>query len=254
MAMLPITPGSFLMGDPTSAEARPHRVRLEHSYFLSDCEVTVAQFRRFVEDADPNVEKLAWRGPDKTVSPTQDCPVQRVSWLGAVLFCNWLSRLEGRRECYRREGVAWKCDFCADGYRLPTEAEWEYACRAGSATAFSFGHDEPERLRDFGIYRGNSLSQARPVGSKLPNAWGLFDMHGNVSEWCWDWHGDYGVQELVDPVGPATGDSRVHRGGGWYSLSSRECWSPARDWSKPESSSPRIGFRVLCSGSASSVR
>jgi serine/threonine protein kinase/formylglycine-generating enzyme required for sulfatase activity len=251
MTLVEIPPGQFVMGEGL-AGATAHRVTLTRPFFASDCEVTVAQFGRFYRDPDcPAAEKpVRWRGPEQETSPAPDCPVQRVNWEDAVLFCNWLSRREGRRPCYRPAPArppqprTWVCDPTADGYRLPTEAEWEWACRAGSAQAFAFGND-PEQLAAHGIFRGNSRSQAWPVGSKLPNGWGLFDMHGNVAEWCQDYHGAYGG-DAVDPQGPGQGASRVQRGGGWYSLLPSECRSAARSHLRPEERSYMVGFRVAC--------
>jgi formylglycine-generating enzyme required for sulfatase activity len=246
MTMLKMHPGRFVMGAKAVAKGQPHEVRLARPFYLSNYEVTVAQFQKFVEDSQSNNENLHWPGPEKTVSRSPSCPVQRVSWNDAVLFCNWLSRLERRQECYRKHGERWEWVYSADGYRLPTEAEWEYACRAGSSTAFSFGEDDLENPTDFVVYRGNSRSQALPVGTKMPNAWGLFDMHGNVSEWCWDWYGDYPRGDIVSPSGPSAGTLRVYRGGSWSSLSLSECESARRYSRMPSSPNISIGFRVVC--------
>jgi len=153
--------------------------------------------------------------------------VQQVNWYDAVLFCNWLSRREGLIPCYERTGEkekngrgfltrsdAWQLIPEANGYRLPTEAEWEYACRAGTVTAFSFGNDE-SKLDDHAWYRAN-VSKIQPVGGKKPNAWGLHDVHGGVWEWIQDWYGNdyYKNSPSSDPIGPTDGIDRVVRGGG----------------------------------------
>ena len=122
--------------------------------------------------------------------------MQQVSWFQAVAFCNWLSHCEGLTPCYRLSKTGtdvekdWKCDLNrqASGYRLPSEAQWEYACRAVSQTQYAFGDDEG-LLAEYGYYDSNSKSRTWPAGGKLPNGWGLFDMHGNVWEWCQDWYG-----------------------------------------------------------------
>jgi formylglycine-generating enzyme required for sulfatase activity len=138
----------------------------------------------------------------------------------------------------------WVFDTTANGYRLPTEAEWEYACRAGTTTDFSFGLD-PDLLKAHAWYMGNSKSRTHPVGSKLPNGFGLFDVHGNVDEWCWDWHGPY-EGDAVDPVGPPSGTGRVARGGGWYLLVPRQLQSAFRPMQPPNQRSPTTGFRLAC--------
>ncbi|MCI0456952.1 MAG: bifunctional serine/threonine-protein kinase/formylglycine-generating enzyme family protein, partial [Gemmataceae bacterium] len=188
LTLVEIPAGVFTMGDPIMGRTNPaHPVVLTRSFFLSDREVPVRLFHQFCADRDyPTEEKPAnWSGPLRRVSPTDDCPVQAVSWRDAVLFCNWLSRHEGRRPCYVRTGTTperWGCQFDADGYRLPTEAEWEYANRAGSTTLFPIGN-EPDLLTS---YANMELLRALPSGSRLPNRWGLFDMMGNVWEFCWD--------------------------------------------------------------------
>lgn len=138
-------------------------------------------------------------------------PVEEVSWLDAVQFCNAISRAGGLPEAYEIEGdtVRW-LGLASPGYRLPTEAEWEYACRAGS-TKKRYGP-----LNEIAWYDGNSGDSTHPVGKKMPNAFGLYDMLGNVWEWCWDWDGEDPAGEVADPVGPAEGSCRVNRGGSWF--------------------------------------
>jgi formylglycine-generating enzyme required for sulfatase activity len=145
--------------------------------------------------------------------PADDRPMNRVSWFDAVTFCNMLSERAGLKPCYRIEGekVAW---VGSEGYRLPTEAEWEYACRAGSQTRWYFGNDESE-IGEYAWYNANA-NAPQPVGLKRSNAWGLHDMHGNVWEWCWDWDAAYPARTsalLVNPRGPGEGSLRVLRGG-----------------------------------------
>jgi formylglycine-generating enzyme required for sulfatase activity len=158
--------------------------------------------------------------------------VQQVSWFDAVLFCNWLSEKEGGQPCYKRTGEkqkspyedgqgkevewdVWGCDFDANGYRLPTEAEWEYACRARTTSVFGFGDDDSLVPR-YGFFVVNSRSRTWPGGTLVPNNWGLFDIHGNVWEWCWDSYAESAGEGVkADPQGPATGERRVLRGGSW---------------------------------------
>ena len=240
MTMIEVAAGKFTMGtageDAFPHEKFPHEVTLTRPYYLCDREVTVEQFQRFMDDAAyPAAEKPQdWQEAFqqwKEISPTSDCPVQGVSWFDAVLYCNWLSTQEGRKPCYERTGEKkklmdslqkppgqeyddWRCDFAADGYRLPTEAEWEFASRAESSAAFCYGSDE-DLLPQYAWFMVNGKSRTWPGGAKLPNAFGLFDMHGNISEWCWDWPwiGGYPPDAVRDPTGGAAGFGRVYRGG-----------------------------------------
>ncbi len=259
MTMLAVAAGAFTQGDLESDAARPHPVTLTRPFFLCDREVTLDQFRHFVAEADYDVEKAAgWSPPAEGVAPTGECPVVGVNWEDAIMFCNWLSRREGRRPCYRRSGekkqanvdgkpveyAVWRCDFDADGYRLPTESEWEFACRAGTTTPWSFGDDDG-RLGSFGVFR---QPHASPGGTKLPNNWGLFDMHGNAREWCWDaFEGEYPPGGPArDPSGPADGGAkRLHRGGSWWDYS-HACRCGHRNMSPYKLRDSLVGFRVAC--------
>jgi formylglycine-generating enzyme required for sulfatase activity len=149
-----------------------------------------------------------------------------------VEFCRKLSELPAERSAGRV-------------YRLPTEAEWEYACRAGSKTKWSFG-DSESSLGDYAWYRSNSDSKTHPVGTKKPNAWGLYDMHGNVWEWCSDWLADYTTTAVSDPTGPATGSFRVFRGGGWINTRGY-CRSAYRYGLAPSLPGRHLGFRLAFS-------
>lgn len=256
LTMIGLPPGRFSMDEPSKMQPRP--VKLTRPFFMSDREISMALFQEYLNAPGAEVEpRPPSELPDGAVSPGPDYPAQSVSWIDAALFCNWLSRREGRQPCYRRTGVKkvvfktpsktettvelWDCNFRADGYRLPTEAEWEYACRAGTVTPYSFGAVE-ERLINYGTFSG---SHAAPSGDKLPNAWGLFDMHGSVREWCWDWSGAYPVAESVDPQGIALSADRVQRGGSWYDHA-RACQSGVRNADNPSHRDRLLGFRVVC--------
>jgi formylglycine-generating enzyme required for sulfatase activity len=159
-------------------------------------------------------------------------PVEMVSWNDVQAFIQWLNAKEGHNR-----------------YRLPTEAEWEYAARAGTTGAYSFGDDE-DSLGRYAWYWDNSGEKTHPVGQKQPNAWGLYDMHGNVWEWVQDWYGDYSSSSVTDPKGPSSGSfygpSRVFRGGGWGS-SARFCRAACRLNNSPKLRDDGLGFRLALS-------
>jgi len=289
-----IPAGEFLMGsdeDPqTLARAFPaydparftqlgdegpvHKVRITRSFWLGRHEVTVAQFRRFVEASghvpeseadgtggygfnpayDPATTtrgdafegrnpKYSWRDPG--FAQGDDHPVVNVSWNDAVAMARWLSAKEGMT------------------YRLPTEAEWEYAARAGTRTRFQTGDDPRSLLRGanvfdqdaarnwlrwqaFALDGSDGYAFTAPVGRFAPNAFGLHDMHGNVWEWCADWHADdyYARSPLDDPTGPTEGDVRVRRGGSWHTWAFY-ARSSFRNWNSPETRYTLVGFRLL---------
>jgi formylglycine-generating enzyme len=208
--MIRVNGGAFLMGSPETEAGRnyvdespQHKVTVS-SFYMAKYPVTQTEY-----------EAVMGENPSHHVAP--DNPVEKVTWLNAVDYCNKRSIKEGLTPVYTIEGNKVTWNRAANGYRLPTEAEWEYACRAGTQTPFYTG----DKLDEAGWYRGNTRNMetlARspfPVGLKKPNAFGLYDMHGNVLEWCWDFFAPYTAAEQVDPTGPATGDRRVYRGGCW---------------------------------------
>jgi len=194
--------GTFEMGseDPDESDQSLHKVRLS-PFIIDKYLVTQEQYENLM-GANPS----HWEGPKN--------PVDKIRWLDAATYCNKRSIREGFAPCYDLKTL--KCDFTADGYRLPTEAEWEYACRAGTTTRWSFGND-PEALGKYAWFKENATKTTHPVKEKLSNAWGLFDMHGNVAEWCNDFYSDhfYSGSPEKDPRGPESGDERVLRGGSW---------------------------------------
>jgi formylglycine-generating enzyme required for sulfatase activity len=156
--------------------------------------------------------------------------VEHVSWEDAQQFIQKLNEKEGK-----------------EIYRLPTEAEWEYACRAGSSTIYCFGDDEGQ-LGEYAWYTLNSGKRTHPVGTRKPNAWGLYDMHGNVWEWVQDGYGNYTADPVTDPIVPAVGTGRVIRGGNWNSVP-RTVRAGYRVWNEPDYHSVDIGFRCMRSAS-----
>jgi formylglycine-generating enzyme required for sulfatase activity/serine/threonine protein kinase len=286
MTMLLVPPGEFMMGstpqqvaqasrfdpgfkkDSAKSEQPLHQVRINRPFYLAAHEVTRGQFAQFARATgyrtvcersggrgvglDPATNtfkaerKYNWRNPGFAQDDSH--PVLNVSWTDAAAFCTWLTWQEGKR------------------YRLPTEAEWEYACRAGTTTLFSSG-DDPVSLAKMANVADESATATfptwhaikakdgyiftAPIGSFLPNAFGLFDMHGNAREWCGDWIADdyYSKSPKIDPRGPSAGKSRSVRGGAWTS-SAGDCRSASRWPSGPSSAGISIGFRVAAEPSA----
>jgi sulfatase modifying factor 1 len=225
--MVLVPGGSFTMGDAKGAtDEKPHKVSVG-SFYIDKYEVTQENYRKVVGS-----DYSRWKMPNG--------PVEQVTWAAAVKYCNARSKAEGLTPCY--DTKTWKCDFAANGYRLPTEAEWEYAARAGKTTSYSFG-DSPSALRNFAWMKENSGGRPREVGKKLANPWGLFDMYGNVAEWCNDYYDVdyYRKSPAKDPRGPASGEKRVVRGGSWNSRAA-ECRSAYRAAENPAYSDVCIGY------------
>jgi len=206
--MIPIPAGYFEMGSKHGRddEKPAHKVWID-AFLMDRFEVTQAEFEKLGQlEAFPNPSHFKGL----------DLPVEQVNWPLAARFCNARSRHEGLKPCYNED--TGECDFTAEGYRLPTEAEWEYACRAGVSADYSFGGDA-RKLGDFGWFADNASKKTHPVGQKKANPWGLHDMHGNVAEWCHDVYDKnyYQASPDKDPRGPADGKEYVLRGGSWKS-------------------------------------
>ena len=223
--------GTFAMGSPAGEQWRsvnegPQRQVTVSSFYIGRFPVTQAEFFDVMQT-----------NPSHFLGP--NLPVEQVSWLEAIEYCNRRSLIEGLTPVYSVHGnnVTWNRD--ANGYRLLTEAEWEFACRAGTQTPFNIGTS----VDDAAWHSGNSKGRTHPVGEKLPNAWGLFDMHGNVLEWCWDWMADYPRAAQIDPQGPASGTMRVYRGGSWR-FAPHQARSAFRFGNHPHLKIFLTGFRV----------
>ena len=239
MKLVPIQPGEFLMGCPEeeSGENAVHRIRITKPYYIGMFAVTQAEFISVMNE-NPSL----YQGKKR--------PVEHLSWKQADAFCKRLSEIQAEKSAGRR-------------YRLPTEAEWEYACRAGSTTDFAFGeHLEPTQANFSDNDTEYTPQPTMPVGSFEPNAWGLYDMHGNVWEWCADWFDDsyYERSEFEDPKGPEHGTHHTLRGGS-SSVADYECRSFYRgeaSMDKPRNENQGgiqrfevlgdFGFRVVCEG------
>ena len=218
LEMVLIPAGEFLMGSPDSGadsdEKPQHRVRITKPFYFGKYLVTQEQWQAVMESNPSH-----FKGPKN--------PVECVSWDDCQEFLEKLNA---------------KIGVQGGKFALPTEAQWEYACRAGSTTRYCFGDGE-SALGEYAWYNGNSGNTTHPVGEKKPNAWGLYDMQGNVWEWCADWCGAYGTEAVADPTGPVGGSFRVVRGGGWGGPAG-DCRSAYRDWIRPGYRALGLGLRV----------
>ena len=245
--MITIPGGTFQMGDTRfegGETERPVRTITVSSFRIGRFEVTQSQWQTVMGNNPSNFPNCP------------NCPVERVSWLGAVEFCNRLSDREGRQRVYTINGTSVTANWNANGYRLPTEAEWEYAAGGGASNRTRFGNgrdilDASEANFDasaafkmpysnVGVFRGRTVD----VGSFRQNAFGLQDMVGNVWEWCWDWHGQYPTQSETNPRGPSSGQFRVFRGGSWGSKPDISRVS-TRVFNTPTFTGNDNGFRVV---------
>lgn len=224
-----IPAGTFRMGSPTNEVGRstdegPQTiVTLSKGFFMAQYPVTQSNF-----------VALMGFNPSSFSNSTND-PVSSVTWIEATNYC----AIRTQRE------LAAGLIPAGTAYRLPTEAEWEYACRAWTSTQFYYGDDPGyTNLTSYAWYSANSSNSTQPVGLKLPNLWGLYDMAGNVWEWCGDWYGYYPGGNTIDPQGPASGTERVLRGGSWFNAANY-CRSAQRDSGGPAGSNTNIGFRIV---------
>lgn len=257
--LLLIRGGTFTMGSPDSEAWRSddetqHSVTLS-DFYMSPYEVTQQEYSDVMGEAPSHFSG-------------ENLPVENISWLDAVAYCNARSEQEGLTPVYTIDDGAISWDRSANGYRLPTEAEWEYACRAGTDTPFCTGTSISAEESDYygyypymiednyfdqenlevqpGEYRQTTVE----VNSFSPNAWGLYNMHGNVGEWVWDYYGEYGTDPQTDPTGPQTGTRRVYRGGGWNDFA-KNLRSAYRAALPPENSNYNIGLRLVRNAVAS---
>jgi len=241
--MVAIPGGFFEMGSSKGAadESPVHKVWVG-PFLIDRYEVVQEQYVKLV-GANPS----SFKDPGR--------PVDTVTWTDAALYCNLRSLAEGLEPCYAEESDAWQCNFKANGYRLPTEAEWEYACRAGTEREYYFGSD-PRALKKYAWYAGNSSKKTHLVGQKKPNQWGLYDMYGNVAEWCNDVYDEdyYKTSPSNDPRGPEEGEIKVLRGGGWQDHigSIRSSWRAAENFSFVDACiMDSMGFRCARNASQS---
>ena len=228
--------GSFLMGsdeEGTFGDEKPvHKAVLTHDFYMMKYEVTQEFYMELVPE-----------NPSKFKECGSDCPVEMVSWTDAAQFANALSRSHGMEECYSigLGQTIWEKGYGCSGWRLPTEAEWEYAAKAGSDTLYA-GSNNISEVSWYG--EDPKEGTTHPVGGKAPNAWGLYDMSGNVWEWCWDWKGRYSRGGRTNPRGPMHGEFRVRRGGSWF-YGEEGSKVAFRYSGLPDSREPATGFRLV---------
>jgi formylglycine-generating enzyme required for sulfatase activity len=231
-----------MMGSPASEAERDddevqHRVTVG-SFSMGRYEVTQREY-------------AALMGTNPSYFKGDNLPVEFVTWYDAMNYSNARSRSEGLTPAYTVSGTNVTWNRSGNGYRLPTEAEWEYACRAGTTTPFSTGSNITTNQANYdgnypynGNVKGSYREKTTAVGSFTANAWGLYDMHGNVYEWCWDWYGDYPSGFQTDPMGASSGPYRVFRGGSWGD-SGQNLRSAYRLYDTPSVSNIDLGFRLL---------
>ena len=251
MEMVLLPAGSFTMGSPSGEayrfedEGPQHTVTL-NGFYMGKYPVTQEQYQAVTGTNPSGIKTTA------AAENAAKLPVEMVTWYDAVEFCNKLSQLEGFTPVYTISGrtpasgypvigATVTANFGNNGYRLPTEAQWEYTCRAGTGTAYNTGASINNNT---GWYTANSSSNTHEVGKKPANTWGLHDMHGNVWEWCWDWFGNYSSTAQTNPTGASSGITRVNRGGSWYSLA-QGLRSACRNGDLPSSQFANLGFRVV---------
>ena len=283
--MVKIPPGIFNMGSPTTESGRSnnekqHQVSLTSGFYIGKYQVTQKQWKDVMgEDA-----RLNRINTGNDYGRGDNFPMFFISWYDVLVYCNMLSEIEKLSSAYEMETTTpgvWSTDISlwgtvpeeindtrwnsvrivpdSSGYRMPTEAQWEYACRAGKTTAYNDGSDNysiPENIAKLAWYYSNSDKKTHEVGQKAANAWGLYDMHGNLDEWCWDWYGgDYdnsfqtrtnsAATGFEDPAGPSTGTNRVRRGGGWNTTISFMRSASRNSFLAYSLGGNSIGFRLI---------
>ena len=262
--MVLIPAGTFQMGSEKGYDDNKpvHQVTITKDFYMGKYEVTQAEYEKYCSYGSSS--------PSSSKGEGDNYPAYYVSWYDALVYCNKRSIAEGLTPCYSISGNTdpnkwgtvptssiskWNavvCDWNANGYRLPTEAEWEYAARAGDDTVSSLtyaGTNSSSKLGEYAWYTSNSSSKTHEVGTKKANAFGLYDMSGNVWEWCWNWftnNYNTGTEGGSDPTGASSGDYRVGRGGGWINFSDY-CAVSCRDGYYPYGRRNHVGFRVVCS-------
>ncbi len=222
--------GSFVMGGSDNRDEKPGRKVTLSDFYIGKYEITQAEW-----DFVMGTDGFTFKG--------DSLPAETVSWFDAIRFCNRLSETEKLEKCYEIAGSSVICNFSAKGYRLPTEAEWEYAAKGGKYNAgikYS-GDDDPIEVA---VHAGCGAGSTKASGCRKPNGLGIYDMSGNVYEWCWDWYGEYPSESQRDPAGPNSGILKVVRGGSWVSIN-KYCTTQFRNLYNPNDKLSYIGFRIV---------
>ncbi len=271
MTLIQAMGNSFIMGSENgeSNEQPAHTVSFTYNFWMDTTEVTQGDYETLMGNTYPGFNSPDWHNP---FGVGENYPAYAVTWSDAVLYCNARSKRDGLDTLYTYTGISgtWgngcelsdvDTDYNKDGYRLPTEAEWEFACRAGSTTDYYWGKnytDYPEtsidtvEINSYAVWSGISWDLSsddpgfgtHPVASKLPNSYGLYDMVGNSYEWCNDWYVNYSNTDQVDPTGPDSGDYHSTRGGSWGNHASY-LRSSSRTFTTPDYFFNFLGFRVM---------
>jgi formylglycine-generating enzyme required for sulfatase activity len=225
--------GTFQMGGGNDDEKPVHTVTIT-GFYMAKYPVTQKEW-------------IAVMGNNPSYFKGDNLPVECVSWYDAVEYCNRLSEKEKLTPAYTINGTNVTWDRNANGYRLPTEAEWEYAAKGGNGSPGNYAYSGSNNIDEVAWYQENSARSTQEVGAKKPNGLGLYDMSGNVYEWCWDWYGNYPNEAQTDPIGASSGSFRVDRGGSWGDWV-QYVRSALRYYSTPSFRSYSLGFRVLRNG------
>jgi formylglycine-generating enzyme len=231
-AMVRVEGGTFQMGTANGGDddERPVHTVTVKSFYMGKYEVTQKEWQEVMRNNPSN-----FKG--------DNLPVENVSYYNAIEYCNKLSQREGLTPAYSGSGDNITCDWNANGYRLPTEAEWEYAAKGGNGSPGNYTYSGSNTIGDVAWYVDNSGGRTQPVGTKAANSLGIHDMSGNVWEWCWDWYGGYSSGSQNDPRGASSGTSRVVRGGGWGYSAGALC-SALRSYDYPSCRYGYLGFRL----------
>jgi formylglycine-generating enzyme required for sulfatase activity len=236
---------TFQMGTASGGDddERPvHMVNIK-SFYMSKYQVTQREWREIMDTTvrqQRDIANRSWSLPGEG----NNYPMYYVRWYEAVEYCNKLSIKEGLTPVYRGSGDNIICDWNANGYRLPTEAEWEFAAKGGNGSPGNYTYSGSNSVDAVAWYDGNSEGTAQSVGTKAANSLGIYDMSGNVWEWCWDWYGNYSSGSQTDPRGPSSGAKRVVRGGGWNHWAAH-CRSAQRNCIIPPDRYSDVGFRLV---------